>query len=240
MIDQQVSNMKNSNEHISQRVLRFALGAFKSYAPSGLKRIFWDKEYSGHKWDFADHTENDCVYSHLEKHAANGSILDLGCGTGNTANELATNAYETYLGVDISEVCLSKARRRSQENGRAAKNRFVWGEILQFSTPEKFDLILFRESLYHVPMGKIVSTLNRYSKNLRDKGVIVVRIYTADKDGTPKRRPTAMIGIIEKEFDVVENCHYRESGATVIVFRARRESHTEQGARATPSKRSKV
>jgi 2-polyprenyl-3-methyl-5-hydroxy-6-metoxy-1,4-benzoquinol methylase len=224
MIDQQVSYMKNSKENIPQRALRFALGAFKSYAPSGLKRIFWDKEYSGHKWDFADHTENDCVYLHLEKHAANGSILDLGCGTGNTSNELARDAYQKYLGVDISEVCLSKARRRSQESGRAAKNQFVFGEILQFSTPQKFDVILFRESLYHVPMGKIVSTLNRYSKNLRENGVIIVRIYTSDTNGTPKPRPTAMIGIIEREFDVVENCHYRESGATVIVFRPRRES----------------
>jgi 2-polyprenyl-3-methyl-5-hydroxy-6-metoxy-1,4-benzoquinol methylase len=224
MIDQQVSYMKNSKEKIPQRALRFALGAFKSYAPSGLKRIFWDKEYSGHKWDFADHTENDCVYLHLEKHAANGSILDLGCGTGNTSNELARDAYQKYLGVDISEVCLSKARARSQENGRAAKNQFVFGEILLFSTPQKFDVILFRESLYHVPMGKIVSTLNRYSKNLRENGVIIVRIYTSDPNGTPKPRPTAMIGIIEREFDVVENCHYRESGATVIVFRPRRES----------------
>jgi 2-polyprenyl-3-methyl-5-hydroxy-6-metoxy-1,4-benzoquinol methylase len=191
----------------------------KAYGPPGLKRILWNKEYSGHKWDFADHTESDCVYAHLEKHAANGSILDLGCGTGNTANELATNAYQKYLGVDISEVCLSKARRRSQENGRAAKNEFVSGDILEFSTQQQFDLILFRESLYHVPMGKIVSTLDRYAKNLRDNGVFVVRLFTSDKDGTPKARPTAMIGVIEKEFDVLENCYYQEPGATVIVFR---------------------
>ena len=213
---------------ITQRILRIGESALKSYGPSGLKRILWDKEYAGNKWDFADHTENDCVYSHLEKHAANGSILDLGCGTGNTANELATNAYEKYLGVDISEICLSKARRRSQENGRAAKNQFVYGDFLEFSTPQKFDVILFRESLYHVPMEKIESTLNRYAKNLRDNGVFIVRIYTTDKDGTPKPRPIAMVGIIERKFDVVENCHYREAGSTVIVFRPKRESYTEQ------------
>jgi hypothetical protein len=73
-------------------------------------------------------------------------------------------------------------------------------------------------------MGKIEATLNRYSKNLRDNGVFVVRLKTLDTDGTTKPRPTAMIGVIEREFDVVENCHYREAGATVIVFRPRRES----------------
>jgi 2-polyprenyl-3-methyl-5-hydroxy-6-metoxy-1,4-benzoquinol methylase len=202
--------------------------ALKSYGPSSLKRILWDKEYSGTKWDFADHTESDCVYSHLERYAAHGSILDLGCGSGNTANELATNAYEKYLGVDISEVCLSKAKKRSTDSGRAAKNQFVRGDLLQFSTSEQFDVILLRESLYHIPMSKIESTLNHYSKNLKDNGVFVVRIKTLDTDGTPKARPTAMIGIIEREFDVVENCHYRESGSTVIVFRPNRDIYTAQ------------
>jgi 2-polyprenyl-3-methyl-5-hydroxy-6-metoxy-1,4-benzoquinol methylase len=210
--------------NITKRILRIGQSALKSYGPSGLKRILWDKEYSGHKWDFADHTESDCVYSHLEKHAANGSILDLGCGSGNTANEIATNAYDKYIGVDISEICLSKARRRSEENGRAAKNQFVCGDFLQFSTQEQFDVILLRESLYHIPIGKIESTLNGYAKNLKDKGVLVVRIKTLDTDGTPKARPTAMIGVIEGNFDVIENCHYREFGSTVIVFRPRSES----------------
>ena len=209
---------------ITERVLRIGESALKSYGPSGLKRILWNKEYSGEKWDFADHTEGDCVYSHLEKHAANGSILDLGCGSGNTANELAANAYEKYLGVDISEVCLNKARRRSQENGRGAKNQFVPGDLMQFSTPLQFDVILLRESLYHIPIGKIESTFNRYAKNLKDEGVFIVRLKTLDTDGTPKARPTAMIGVIENKFDVVENCYYREFGSTVIVFRPRREN----------------
>jgi SAM-dependent methyltransferase len=229
MIDAQELEINMKSTEV---IIRKALSAIKAYGPSGLKRILWDKEYSGHKWDFADHTENDCVYSHLEKHAANGSILDLGCGTGNTANELAISAYQRYLGIDISEVCLDKARRRSQANGRAAKNEFVSGDILLFSTPEKFDIILLRESLYHVPITKIESTLNRYGKNLKENGVFVVRLYTSE-NGKPKPRPTTMIGVIEKEFDIIENCYYGEPGvkvevgrpgATVIVFRPKRAS----------------
>jgi SAM-dependent methyltransferase len=218
----------NGTVKITQRVLRFGRAALLSFGPSRLKRVIWDKEYSGNKWDFADHTETDCVYPHLEKYAANGSILDLGCGTGNTANELALNAYKRYLGVDISEVCLSKARRRSEANGRGAKNQFAYGDFLEFSTSERFDVVLLRESLYHIPIGKIEPTLNRYTKNLKDGGVFVVRIYTSEIDpqspsyGKPKARPTAMIDVIERKFDVVENCYYPESGSTVIVFRSKR------------------
>ena len=88
---------------IAQRTVRFVQSALKSYGPSGIKRVLWNREYSTDKWNFADNTVGDCVYAHLERHAANGSILDLGCGSGNTANELAVDAYQNYVGVDISE-----------------------------------------------------------------------------------------------------------------------------------------
>jgi 2-polyprenyl-3-methyl-5-hydroxy-6-metoxy-1,4-benzoquinol methylase len=205
---------------ITQRILRAGQSALKSYGPSGLKRILWDKEYSSKKWDFNDHTERDCVYAHLQKYAAGGSILDLGCGTGNTSNELDLHAYQRYLGVDVSEVCLGKARKRSQECGRGDKNEFVFGDFLNFSTSERFDVILLRESLYHIPMDKITSTLNRYVTKLKANGVFVVRIKTLDdKDGTPKARPLAMLRILEKEFAVLENDHYQEFCSAVIVFR---------------------
>ena len=88
-----------------------------SYGPSGIKKRLWDKEFSSTKWNFIDNTMGDCVYPFLEKYANNGNILDLGCGPGNTANELAASAYKTYIGVDISEAALEKATKRTQENG---------------------------------------------------------------------------------------------------------------------------
>lgn len=215
---------------IARRILGITHSALKSYGPSRLKRVFWDKEYSGDKWDFADHTEGDCVYSHLEKHAANGSILDLGCGSGNTANELAENAYENYLGVDISETCLKKANKRSVENGRAEKNKFVSADFIRYTPTQKYNVILFRESMYHVPMGRIKSMLDRYSEYLKDSGVFIVRLATADRDGKQKSRPTAMVGIIEREFHVVEKGFYETFGSVVIVFHPRGCKHVNTGA----------
>jgi SAM-dependent methyltransferase len=216
--------------YIAHRILGFAQSALKSYGPSGIKRFLWNKEYSSDKWNFADNTVGDCVYPHLERYAARGSILDLGCGTGNTATELAENTYQIYTGVDISEVCLNKAMRRTQESGRAAKNHFVCGDILSYVPEQQFDVILFRESMYHVPLGKITSTIAHYSKYLRDGGVFIVRLKTCGSDGKPASRPTAMIDVIAAEFDVVENCQYRESGSTVIVFRPKCATHKKTDA----------
>jgi 2-polyprenyl-3-methyl-5-hydroxy-6-metoxy-1,4-benzoquinol methylase len=214
--------------YIAQRTVRLVQSALKSYGPAGIKRFLWNREYSTDKWNFADNTVADCVYAHLERHAANGSILDLGCGSGNTANELAAHAYRDYVGVDISETCLSKATRRSKESGRADKNLFVCGDLLNYVPSQQFDVILFRESMYHVPMGKIVATVQHYSQYLKAGGVFIVRMATSDKDGTPKARPKAMIDVIKQEFEVVENSQYQESGAAVIVFRPKCTEHTKR------------
>ena len=167
------------------------VAALKSYGPSGLKKILWDKEFSGTKWDFIDNTLGDCVYPNLEKYAKNGSILDLGCGPGNTANELAATAYESYIGVDISEAALEKARKRTIESGRANKNVFVQGDFIRHEPNKKFDVILFRESMYHVPMTKIKDTLDHYTKYLKGDGVFIVRMGTSDSEsgGKDKHRP---------------------------------------------------
>ena len=207
--------------YIATRVLGLVQSGLKSYGPSNIKRLLWDTEYASDKWNFADNTIGDCVYAHLERHAANGSILDLGCGSGNTANELAEHAYQQYVGADISEVCLNKARQRSKATGRENKNRFVFGDFLTYVPTQQFDVILFRESMYHVPMGKIKQTLDRYAAFLKPGGVFVVRMATSDAQGNAKSRPVTMFAAIESDFPVVEKGEYEKNGtrATVLVFR---------------------
>jgi SAM-dependent methyltransferase len=200
-------------------VLRKMRSGMMAYGPSSLKRLLWDREYSADKWHFAYHSAGDCVYQHLEKHAAGGSILDLGCGMGNTATELAMNAYRDYTGVDISDACLKKAEGRTQQCGRSAKNRFVRGDFLSYVPTQPYDVILFRESMYHVPPKRIKSVLNHYAGYLKAGGVFIVRMGTLGPDEQPVPRPVMMLNIIRSEFTVVEDCEHRSFGATVIVFR---------------------
>ena len=207
--------------NIARRTIVLMNGFLKSYGPTSIKKVLWDKEFSGTKWDFIDDTAGDCVYPHLEKYSQNGSILDLGCGPGNTANELSITAYRSYLGVDISEAALAKASRRTEENGRSDKNRFEQSDIISYVPSQQFDVILFRESLYHVPINKIKALLDRYSKYLTTGGVFIVRLGISDgKDGEAKKRPKAMVEVIESEFEVVEKSEYGKSRQTVIVFRS--------------------
>jgi len=53
--------------------------------------------------------EDDVVYSFLNSFLINGSVLDLGCGTGALLEHLNVPP-ESYIGVDVSEKMLEKAR----------------------------------------------------------------------------------------------------------------------------------
>jgi SAM-dependent methyltransferase len=206
--------------YIVDRTLTFARGFIASYGPSGIKKRIWDKEYSGTKWDFIDNTIGDCVYPYLEKYAHNGNILDLGCGPGNTANELPEDFYQCYIGVDISEAALAKAVRRSEANGRSAKNSFVNCDFLDYNPTLEFDIILFRESMYHVPYGQVLPILRKFSKHLSSTGVFIVRLYAGDhRPGVVKTRVTAKLDLIRREFNVVESRQFNLPALpNVVVF----------------------
>jgi SAM-dependent methyltransferase len=209
--------------YILERTLTFVRGFLTSYGPPSIKKKIWDKDFSSGKWDFIDNTSGDCVYSHLERFAQGGDILDLGCGPGNTANELSTDAYRSYIGVDISEAALAKAVKRTAENGRSEKNAFVCSDFLGYSPTKEFDIILFRESLYHVPYGQVPQILEKYSKSLKNNGVFVVRLYAGDhRPGKIKYRVQRKLDLIKREFDIVESRQYDTPGMpTVLVFRPR-------------------
>jgi len=204
--------------YIVDRTLRFVRGFLLSYGPSNFKRAVWNKEYSEEKWAFAYKTVGDPVYPYLARYAAKGSILDIGCGSGNTANELDADAFASYVGVDISEVALAKAASRSRENGRGNKTRFECSDFFSYAPTARFDVVLFRESMYHVPIPKIRPILEKYSHALKDDGVFIVRLVTT-VDGKPKYRPMKMIQTIEAATEVMDRYHDDRSGARVIVCR---------------------
>jgi len=75
-----------------------------------------------------------------------GSILDVGCGQGVLAKRLHRAGYERYVGLDISEVAIERASRKTPD----LRNRYIAADVMDFATDEKFDLIVFNECLYHM------------------------------------------------------------------------------------------
>jgi SAM-dependent methyltransferase len=191
----------------------------QAYGTENIKRRMWDVEFSRGRWNCLDATPGDCVYPCVEKYANNGRVLDLGCGSGSTGNELDAATYQHYTGVDISEVAIEKARQRTDANGRGDKSRYVQSDIFSYVPDQTFDVILFRDSIYYIPRGRITSMLDRYSKHLRDTGVFIVRIASRSDKYQP------IVDRIERHFDVVEERVSDQPEALVIVFRPHRHAH---------------
>jgi SAM-dependent methyltransferase len=193
-----------------QNVMRRLLQA---YAPATVKSHLWNREFARGKWACLDSTPDDCIYSFMAKYAERGSVLDLGCGSGSTGNEMAAEVYGDYTGVDISDVALAMARTRSEENGRSGKNRFFQSDLASYAPEQKFDVILFRDSIYYLPQSDIQPALERYSRFLTPSGVFIVRMW----DGGDKRR--SIVQLIESNFQVVERFAPGQSKTVVLVFR---------------------
>lgn len=197
---------------LTQSVRNSVRGFFQKFGPSGLKSYLWNREFSSGQWRCLEETTGDSLYPCLEKYLNCGSILDLGCGSGNTGTELARTAYLSYTGVDISEVAIDRAKKRTNEDGRAGMNRYLQGDICNYKPTQQFDVILFRDSIYYVPLGKIKGMLDRYSKSLNQGGVFIVRMWSVG--GKFKARAD----IIERDFKILEKIR-GQSETIIIVFR---------------------
>jgi 2-polyprenyl-6-hydroxyphenyl methylase/3-demethylubiquinone-9 3-methyltransferase len=182
------------------------------YGTRAAKERLWDGEFASGRWDVLDAMAGDCLYPYVEGYAGCGRILDLGCGPGATGNELAEGSYTSYTGVDISEVAVEKARRRSAQNRRASVNEFRLGDIITFVPERSYDVIILGDSIYYIARNVIPGLLKRYARFLLPGGVFVVRIRGPYPD---------IVAMIERDFSVVrkEWHYYRE--ICVLVFRPR-------------------
>jgi len=178
----------------TRNVLRSLL---QRYGPAQFKQQLWDREFADGRWACLERMGQDCIYPHLERYANHGSILDLGCGPGTTANELNPAVYHLYTGVDISEVALEKARQRSVQHDRAGRHEFVRADIAQYQPARSYDVILAGDSLYYLPPHNIAPTLTRYTQFLKPAGVLLIKL-----NGMPKHEP--IVHRIEQAFDVLE------------------------------------
>ena len=189
----------------------------KRWGSTYRKKAIWDEEFSTGQWEFIDHTDDDAIYAYLEKYSNNGSILDLGCGSGNTGNEMAAAKYGSYTGVDISENAIQMAVGRSEKNRRGDKNEYVCADISLYTPRKTYDIILFRESIFYIPKYKICNVLDRYNGYLKETGVFIVRICD-------RKKYASIVRVIERHYHVVDSSPATDA-SIILVFRCVKRCH---------------
>jgi SAM-dependent methyltransferase len=199
--------------NIFTRIKSTLRGVKQRWGSSRLKQRIWNQEFASGRWDSIEKTPGDIVYSYVEKYSRGGSILDLGCGSGNTGCELDVNSYREYVGIDISDVALEKARQRSESCQRSGKNRYAQADIAAYVPDMKHDVILFRESIYYIPRRQIRGTLEKYAGFLKKDGVLIIRWHDESV-------ASELIELIGSSFEIVERHFPSQPGPVVLIFRA--------------------
>lgn len=106
----------------------------------------------------------------LKRIPENGTILDVGCGTGKPIADYLISQGQTVTGYDFSSAMLSFARRRHPA--------MTWleGDMRRLDLDQQFDGVIAWNSFFHLTPGEQVSTLPLLLKHVKDGGPFLTTI----------------------------------------------------------------
>jgi SAM-dependent methyltransferase len=107
-----------------------------------------------------------------------GALLDLACGTGRHAIELARRGYEV-VGFDLSLAMLARAGDEAQD--REAKLNFVQGDMREMTFDEQFDgVYCWNTSFGFFEEDKNALVIDRIHSALRAGGLLLLDVINRD------------------------------------------------------------
>jgi SAM-dependent methyltransferase len=153
------------------------------------KSALWNRQYESGKWDILKSPLEEERFNKLieltREYRDNLNILEIGCGEGLLLQKFDPG-YNLFLGVDISQVAISRTSHLKNE-----KTSFEVSDMEVFIPSQKFDLIIFNETVYYSKHP--LQLIKRYITFLNTGGVIATSIFGNDSG-------VRMVEIIEREF----------------------------------------
>ncbi|WP_426485094.1 class I SAM-dependent DNA methyltransferase [Flavobacterium sp. 2] len=89
---------------------------------------------------------NKPIKDFLEKTQPNGTILDIGCGTGLPIAKYLSENNQSVIGIDFSENMIEIAKSQEIQN-----SQFFVCDFFDFKSNENFNGIIAWDSLFHFP-----------------------------------------------------------------------------------------
>jgi SAM-dependent methyltransferase len=122
------------------------------------------------------HCEDDLQFWPNVAEEFGSPILELGCGTGRIALELASAEHRVF-GIDRSPHMFARAREKA--SGRGLSVEFIEGDFRAFSIPTAFKTVIFpANTLCHVHTRLEFEQLTRSVRNsLTGEGVFVLDVF---------------------------------------------------------------
>jgi SAM-dependent methyltransferase len=137
--------------------------------------------------------EQAVAFYRAEADRQGGSVLELGCGTGNKLIPIAADGH-SCMGLDLSPHMLAEARRKAAERGVDVE--WVQGDMRDIDLGRTFDLVFIAaNSLLHLhDADDVVSCFRSVRRHLAPGGRLVLDVFNpsvhllAQADGVRRRR----------------------------------------------------
>ena len=127
--------------------------------------LYRDKNYAAEAASVANSFKQHGIES--------GALLDLGCGTGKHAFELARLGYHV-LGIERSDAMLRQASKRPVRNA-GGRLEFETGDVRSYRSTRVFDAVvsLFHVVSYQTTNEDLIATLETAAHHLRQGGLFI-------------------------------------------------------------------
>lgn len=172
------------------------VGSYLLRRPTGIDRTTWDRQYAAGEWAFLDGLAEmpryGVVAGYCRTVSPSASVLDLGCGTGVLRAWLGGDGDRRYLGIDVSEVAVRKAREAASGSAR-----FEAADVATFQPDagERFDVVVLNEVLYYVAdPGALV---RRCSGFLAPGGMIVLSMFRSSEALATWRQCSGLLHVVD-------------------------------------------
>lgn len=121
-------------------------------------------------WGISELARYSLITGYSDYFTKNAAILDLGCGEGILQQKFIGTGYSSYVGIDLSDVAIEKAKEFEDKN-----THFRVGNLNNLKIDERFDVIIYNESLYYLdnPTGAVRALFN----NLNPGGVFIISMH---------------------------------------------------------------
>jgi ubiquinone/menaquinone biosynthesis C-methylase UbiE len=158
----------------------------------------------------------------------NSRVLDVGCGSGNTACLIAKDFGAQVYGIDISEVMIAEAKERAERQGLASRINFRVADVLDLPfEADWFDVVFVQSVLTPLP-GDKKQAMHEMVRVLRPGGRLGANEGILHPGGPPEFLALLAEHPAFHGYFTAETLHslFEESGLDVVGIREEKSLHT--------------
>ena len=146
----------------------------------GMQQYSWNSQYRAGVWKADSSGRSPATIERVKKLCKGGLLVEFGCGEGSLPCSISHTTYAQYVGIDISDVAIERAKARAKRE-EIENYKFIQADMSRWDGVSNASLILLEECLYYLKGKKLVDFLERCCANLAPDGHILVIVHSARK-----------------------------------------------------------